>query len=87
VLIRKSGGDRLQHRLGPALGIYVIASFAVFAAICYFRLVSLHFIRFAPQWQTLALVPFLSIANSIFFLRLGRRSFISRTAAKYAVAV
>src|SRR5260370_20763709 len=66
VLIRKVPGIGYNIGWGRRWGFYVMASFAVFAAIAIPLGEAIHFIRFAPQWQTWRSLPFLSIAILFF---------------------
>src|SRR5882724_1411628 len=66
VLIRKVPGIGYNIGWGRRWGFYVMASFVVFAAIAIPLGEAMHFIRFAPQWQTWRSLPFLSIAILFF---------------------
>lgn len=66
VLIRKIPGIGYNIGWGSRWSFFIVASFLVFGAIAIPLGTGMHFIQFAPQWQTLHSLPFLSIAILFF---------------------
>jgi uncharacterized protein len=66
VLVRKIPGIGYNIGWGSRWAFFVGASFVVFGAIAIPLGIGMHFIYFAPQWQTWRTLPFLAIAILFF---------------------
>lgn len=66
VLIRKIPGIGYNIGWGGRWSFFVLASFLVFGAIAIPLGTGMHFIRFAPQWQTWHTLPLLAMAILFF---------------------
>ena len=76
VLMRRVGGIGYSIGWGGKWGLYITASFCIFACIAIPLGYVLHFISFAPQWGAWRTVPFTALA--ILFLTAWPEEFLFR---------
>jgi CAAX protease family protein len=66
VLVRRSGGIGYSIGWGKRWGIWIIASYVIFACIAIPLGMEMHFIRFAPQWRHWSGLVFTPVAILFF---------------------